>query len=127
MATVRGGDILQLMAGGRELDPVVEANVTYRLAGFLNESIPTGNAGMHTKKTRKLGGFDSLPISVSPANQDLEYLQEQANTGEPIPWSMTLAGGVTYSGDLTIQGEVDANTGDGQVEITALGPRFEQI
>lgn len=127
MATVRGGDISQLLINGRELDPVAEANVTYRLAGWKNENSPTGNGGMHTKRTRKLGGFDSLPISLDSGNEDLEFLQEIADAGEPVPMSMTKADGSTYSGDLTIEGDLDANTGDGQVELTAYGPQFEQI
>lgn len=127
MATVRGGDISQLLIGGREFEPVGDANVTYRLSGFSNETTPTGSGGVHTKQTRKLGGFDSLPISIDAEQEDLEYLQDIANSGEPVPMAMTLPSGRTYSGELTIQAEVDANTGDGQVEITALGARFEQI
>lgn len=127
MANVRGGDITQLLIAGRELDPVQDANVTYRLSGFMNENTPTGNGGLHTKRTRKLGGFDALPISIDASKKDLEYIQGLADEGEPIPMSMTLAGGEIYAGDLVIEGETDANTGDGQIEITALGQTFEQI
>ena len=127
MANVRGGDISQLMIGGREMDPKKEANVTYRLSGFVNENEITGNGEMHTKQTRKLGGFESLPISLDPSRQDLEYLQETANNGEPVPMSMTLKSGQVYSGDLAIEGDLDGATGDGQVDLSALGPRFEQI
>lgn len=127
MANVRGGDITQLLIAGREFDPVQDANVTYRLSGFMNENTPTGNGGLHTKRTRKLGGFDALPISVDGSKKDLEFLQDLANEGTPVPMSMTHASGETYAGDLVIEGELDANTGDGQAEITALGPVFEQI
>lgn len=127
MATVRSGDILQLMIGGREFDPAPESNVTYRLAGFTNESSPTGNGTMHTTQRRKLGGFESLPLSVDPSRGDIEFLQEKANDGDSVPCSMTLATGLAYAGNLTIQDAVDPNTGDGQVEITAYGPQFEQI
>lgn len=127
MATVRGGDIDQLMIGGREFDPVGESNVSYKLAGYTNESAPTGNGNMHTTRKRKLGGFESLPISVDSDRGDVEYLQEKMDAGEPIPCSMTLANGKTYAGDLALQGDLNPNTGDGQVEISALGPRFEKI
>ena len=127
MSSVRGGDIKQVMLGGREFDIAPDANVTYRVSGYTNESNPTGNGGMHTTQTRKLGGFDAIPLSVQSDRQDVEFLQEKADAGEPIPCSMTLISGITYAGKLTIQGEIDPNTGDGQVEITALGPKFEQI
>lgn len=126
MATVRGGDITQLMIGGREFDPAPEGNVTYRTAGWSNESSPTGNGGVHTVQRRKLGGFDALPLSVDPSRGDVEYLQGLIDDGEPVPVSMVFAG-YTYSGNLTIQGELDPNTGDGQVEVTALGKTFEKI
>ena len=127
MATVRGGDITQLTIAGRELDVAPDANVTYRTSGFINENTPTGNGGLHTKRTRKLGGFDSLPLSVDSSKKDLEYLQGLSDDGDPVPFAMTLASGYIYSGDLVIEGELDANTGDGQLEVTALGPKFEQI
>jgi hypothetical protein len=126
MASVRGSDIRQLMIGGREFDPAPEGNVTYRLSGFQNESAPTGNGGMHTVQRRKLGGFETLAISVDPTRGDIEYLQDLANAGEPVPCSMAIAS-ATYAGSLTIEGEIDPNTGDGQVEISALGPKFEQV
>ena len=127
MATVRSGDITQLTIAGREFDPTADANVTYRTNGWMNENTPTGNGGLHTKRTRKLGGFDSLPLSVDTSKKDLEYLQGLADAGEPVPMAMTLSSGDIYAGDLVIEGELDANTGDGQVEVTALGPKFEQI
>ena len=125
--TVRGGDIIQLMLFGREFDVAADSNVTYRLAGRSNESTPMGNGGMHTVQRQKLGGFDSLPISVDPSRQDVEFLQGKADLGEPGPCSMTLINGIAYAGNLALQGEIDPNTGDGRVEITALGSKFEQI
>jgi hypothetical protein len=118
--TVRGSEIRQLIIAGREMDPVAEANVTYRLSGFQNEPTPTGNGGVHVKQTRKLGGFESLPISVDPSRKDLEFLQGLADAGEPVPMSMTTAV-ATYSGNLVISDALDANTGDGQVELSAMG------
>lgn len=126
MASVRGSDIRQMMIGGREFDVAPESNVTYRLAGYTNESTPTGNGGMHTVQRRKLGGFESLPLSVDPTRGDIEYLQDLADKGEPVPMSMATAT-ATYAGQLTIQGDINPNTGDGQVEISALGPVFEQV
>jgi hypothetical protein len=90
-------------------------------------SNPTGTGGVHNTGRRKLGGFESLPLSINPENEDLEFLQDVANGGEPVPMSITLVTGHTYSGKLTIQEAVDGTTGDGQVEITASGEKFEQI
>ena len=127
MAKVRGGDITQLILWGRVFEVKVDSNVTYRKGGLVNESEPTGNGNMHTTQRRKLGGFDAVPVSLDGTKQDLEYLQDQYDSGEPGSCSMTLANGITYSGDLSPEGELDASSGDGQAEVTALGPVFEQI
>ena len=124
---MKSGDILQFLVDGREFEVAGGSNVTYRLSGFNNEHNPTGTGGMQTKRTRKLGGFDGLPIILDPTKQDLEYLQEIANKGDPVPMSMTLADGTTYSGDLGIEGDLDGSSGEGQIELTTRGPRFEQI
>lgn len=125
--TVRGGDIRQVMINGREFDVAPESNVTYRLAGFTNETAPTGNGSAHTTQRRKLGGFESLPLSVDPTREDIEFLQSIGDAGEAVPMFMTLANNITYGGSLTIQGAIDPNSGDGQVEISALGSTFEQL
>ena len=127
MATVRAGDIRQLIINDREFDPKVGGAITYRLAGYENESEATGNGGLHTSQTRKLGGFEAAEVSLDSSKGDLEFLQEFANSGEPGNCSMTLASGVTYAGNLTIQGAIDAATDAGSAEIAALGSVFEQI
>ncbi len=124
---VRGGDITQCMLYGREFDVKGDSNVTYRLSGRANETNPNGNGSEHTTQKIKLGGFDSLPLSIDPSKKDLEFLQSKADEGEPGPCSMTLINGKCYSGNLTIQGELDASSGDGQVEVSVLGSKFEQI
>lgn len=127
MSTVRSGDITQFTIGGRELAIRGEASVTIRISGFTSESAPTGNGELHTRRNRKLGGFESLPVSVDAAKGDLEYLQGVADKAEAVPVTMTLATGKTYSGALAIEGALDYDTAEGQVELSAVGPRFEVI
>jgi len=127
MASVKGGDLLEVSINNRLFATITGADVVYRLAGFTNETTPTGNGGDHTIQRRKLGGFDTLPLQVDPDKNDLEFLQTAANSGVAVPCYMTMASGATYRGNLTIQDVVDGNAGTGQVEITALGPKFEQI
>ena len=127
MASVRAGDILQIMIYDREFDPKQGSSVNYRIAGRTNETTLNGNGSNHTTQTLKPGGFDSLTISLDPSKKDLEYLQNANDEGEPGNCSMTLINGITYAGQLTLQGELDANTGDGQIDISALGAVFEQI
>jgi regulator of RNase E activity RraA len=71
------------MVNGREFDVAPESNVTYRLSGFTNESAPTGNGKMHTTQRRKLGGFESLPLSIDPAREDVDVLSVFADYDHP--------------------------------------------
>lgn len=125
--TVRAGDIKQIIIHDREFDPKEGSSTTFRTAGYKNESSSTGNGGISTKQNRKLGGFDSVGISLDNSKGDLEYLQEKADSGEAGNSSITLADGSTYAGDLVIQGEIDASSDGGSTEITALGVKFEKV
>jgi hypothetical protein len=128
MSIVRGGDIRQIMIGGREFDPAPEGAVKIILSGFVNENRPTGNGRLHTKQTRKLGGFDDLAISVDPERGDIEYLQGLANGQEAFSASISLPSGVIYSGTgCQIEGELNYDSGDGQVELAIRGTVVEQI
>lgn len=124
---VRAGDIRQFTIQGREFDPAPETDVTIILAGFNNESQPTGNGQLHTTQRRKLGGFDGMTVSLDNGRQDLEFIQSIGDAGAEVPVTLTLADGVTYSGQLTLEGELQPNMGEGTVEIGMRGKVFEQI
>jgi len=125
---VRGGDIRQLMVKGREFDVKGEdANVNIDLGGYSNEMGLNGNGVSHVVQRRKVAGFSDCPISVDDTRQDLEYLQDIANTGELAPTTITLASGITYSGSLLPIGDLAKATGDGTLSLEMRGPKFEQI
>lgn len=126
MATVRGGDVTYFNFAGREFDIAAEANITYRLGGKIVENKVTGNGKRYSITRMALSGIDAIPIILKPERADLEFLQSHAD-GEAQPLQWTLAPGVAYSGDMAIEGELDANTGEGQVEVTFRGENFEQI
>lgn len=126
MGNIRGGDIQQILIKGREYDPASEGSMNYRLSGYNNENLPTGNGNVHTNKNRKLGGFDGLAISLNSERLDLESLQEIWNAGLPVPVQITKSDGIVYNGSLIPQGELSAVSGDGTVEIAMLGKKFEQ-
>ncbi len=125
--SVRGGDVAQVMLFDREFDPAEGSAVTLILSGYTSASTPTGNGKVHTKKTRKLGGFDGLAISCDIDKGDFEYLQEKSSSGETGNCSITLVTGDTYQGDLALEGDLNYSTDSGQVEVSARGAKFEKI
>jgi len=128
MAVVKGGDIRQLTINSREFDVKGgDANVNVDAGGFANEAGLAGNGNLAVTQRRKVAGFSDCPINIDDTRQDLEYLQEIADAGEPVPTNMTLASGVTYSGSLLPVGDLAKATGDGTLSLEMRGARFEQI
>ena len=123
---LRSGDITQFNYAGREFDIKTGSNVTYRLSGVTMENEPTGNGGRVATGTVKLAGIDAMPISIDPEKKDYEFFQGKAD-GEDYPVNFTMINGITYSGSMAIEGDLDANTGDGQAEVSFMGPELEQI
>jgi len=128
MAAVRGGDIRQLTIQGREFEVKGgDANVNVDLGGFSNEIDFAGNGVMMTRQRRKAAGFSDCLILIDDSRKDMEYLKGLADAGNPVPVNMTLASAITYSGSLTIIGDLVKATGDGTLTLEMRGAKFEQI
>ena len=127
MGAVRGGDIRQLTIKGREFDVKGEdANVTVDAGGFTNETGLNGNGSLHVTQRRKTAGLSDCPVSLDDTRKDLEFLQEIADAGDPVPVNLTLASGITYSGSLVLIGEIRKASGDGTATLEMRGAKFEQ-
>jgi hypothetical protein len=128
MSVVRAGDIRQLTINGREFDAAPESSCNVRTGGFANEVARNGNGSIHVTQKRTNAGVTDLSLSIDDTRQDLEFLQEQADEGVPIPVTMTLASGIGYSGSLVVVAEdLGKATGEGTAQLSLLGERFEQI
>lgn len=128
MPVVKSGDIRQFVVGGRELQVKSgDANINIRLGGFANEAQPGGSGSILLMQRRKLAGFSDCPVLIDSPQQDLEYLQGLADTGDLVPTNITLASGIVYSGQLVPVGDLDHASGDGTLSLEMRGPKFEQI
>jgi len=125
---VRAGDIRQLTWFGRELDVKGEdANVNIDLGGFTVEAGINGNGSIPTTQRRKKAKVGDVAVSIDDNRGDLEFLQEKQNAGEPGPLSITLASGISYSGNMILTGELVKATGDGTASCTWEGAKLEKI
>lgn len=127
MSAVRGGDIRQISIKGREFDPAPEGSCTLMLSGYSTETKITGNGRGVNTQTRKTAGIKGLSVSVDADNEDLEFLQDIQDSGLFVPVNLTLISGHTYSGSLSINGDLAFSSSDGKVEMDLLGAKFEQI
>jgi hypothetical protein len=125
---VRAGDIRQFTYGGREFDVQGEdANVVINLGGYTAEVGLNGNQTPHVTKRSKKAVVSDVTISVDDNRKDLEFLQDKQNAAELVPLSITLASGVTYSGQMALVGDLQKSTGDGTATLTFEGAKLEQI
>lgn len=127
MSVIRAGDIRQLTINGREYDPKEGSTPNIKTGGFKNEYSRNGNGTGHVKQNRDSAGVGDLELSIDDSRQDLEALQAVADDGVPVPVTMTLVSGITYSGPLVLVGEIQKNAAEGSATIELRGERFEQI
>lgn len=127
MANVRAGDIRQFIINGREFDPAPGSSWTLKPGGLENESAITGNGQLHTTQKRVAAGFSDCSVSADPEREDLEFLTDLKDAGAPVPVTVTLVNGDTYSGSLVIDGAVELPTAEGVVKISLMGAKLEKI
>lgn len=122
---IKGGDPRQVSISGVEYSPVGGGNGSYTaiFSGFTNESLPTGNGGLHTNRNRKLGGFDGLQLSVTTA--EYAALQTVASAGAPVAVSITTGSGAVHTGQLVVEGDLNHDAVAGTVEIAMRGVTFQ--
>ena len=126
--SVRAGDIRQVTYFGRELEIKGEdANVSIDLGGFVNETGICGNGTLHSTRRRKKAIVADVVVSIDDNRKDLEFLQSKSDAGETGAFTITLASGITYSGNMALVGEIKKATGDGTVSLTFEGAKLEQI
>ena len=125
---VRAGDIRQFTYGGREFDIKGEdANVVIDLGGFTSEVGLNGNKTLHVTKRSKKATVSDVTVSIDDNRKDLEFLQGKQDSSELAPLSITLASGVTYSGQMAVVGDLQKSTGDGTATLTFEGAKLDQI
>jgi len=124
---IAGGDIRQLTVGGRALTCAPESSVKISTGGRVNEAKVAGNSKTIITQKPKMAGFSDATVIIDNANQDLEYLQGLEDDAVETATVLTLADGTTYSGKLTVVGELDVDTEAGTLTLEMRGSTFEQI
>lgn len=123
-----GGDVRQFTYAGREFDVSTDADVTIVLAGQNLSNTSAGNGRLVSLGKRRLGGLMGLVLVMRSERKDLEFLVNIQSTGEPKPWSLTEAGGITYAGTGLPEGDgLGKSTASGVATFDLMGEKAEQI
>ena len=127
MGKVAGGDIRQFKYGGREFDVAPDCSLEITPHGYTNENKPAGNGELVVLQKRTLAAIDGIELVMRNSKGDLEYLQNKQGNGEPTPVLIGLVDGTTWSGAMSIEGEVKYKTDSGQASFALRGKTLEQI
>jgi len=104
-----------------------EDDVNIQLHGFNNETMMHGDGGAHIAKSHKPGSITSISVYIDPARNDLEYLQQKANSLEYHDVSLTLVDGIVYAGSMQLTGDSMAmGIREGFCPIELEGPTLEK-
>lgn len=123
-----GGDVLQFTYGGREFPVSADADVAMQLSGYDNTTVAYGNGSENTTSKRRLGSLKGLVLGMDNARKDLEFLNNLQSTKRPYPVSITWVDGLTYAGQLKIDGDgLSRASASGQATIDLVGKTLEQI
>jgi hypothetical protein len=121
----RGGDLKQLLIGGREVTPVAEGDFSFALGGIEAEAHLAGN-GVSYLTGNKSPAYFKGPVLGDASTGLLEYLQRLEDAGETVPISFTRMSGYTYSGSLFVVGKLEEKR-DGSIDLDLEGGKLEKI
>lgn len=117
----KGGSVEKVSIRRRIFAVAADADVNLDLGGKSNEVQSNGNGSARVIQTRKPWMLDGLALQIDDQQNDLEFLQEVANDGVPVPVTITLASGVTYQGEGTITGDIKKSTQNTTAPISLSG------
>lgn len=119
-----GGSVESVSLSGREFGVSADADVNLKLGGFENENKANGNDTNRTIQTRVPSMVDGLVLSADLDAGDFEYVQNLSNGGAQFPFSITMAGGVTYQGSVSVEGEIQYSTQNAQISLSLSGGKL---
>jgi hypothetical protein len=121
-----GGSVQGVTIKGRYFPVDAESDVNKTLSGFTNEIKPNGDGSQRMIKSVKTGKLESIKVQIDNARQDLEFLQEVADSLDFVDVDLTEIDGTIYSGSMQLTGDIKASTKESTAEITLEGTLAQQ-
>lgn len=121
MAAV-GGSIESISIKGRNFPVASDAEANRKLGGFENEVQANGDGTARIVKTRVPWSLDGVTVEIDDGRGDQEFLQQIADGNEFVPIAITFASGLTYQGQGTVTGEIQAGSQAATASIGLMGP-----
>jgi hypothetical protein len=106
---------------GRTYKCDAEDDVTITIGGRQNEVVPNGDGTTRVKQTRLVGTMEGINLVCDPATDDMNYLLELQEKGEPFDYSGTTNDGTIWTGKIQISDRPKLSHKEGTMEVTLVG------
>lgn len=116
-----GGSVESVGLNGRLFPVASDADVSRKLGGFEVELMANGDGTARKVKTRVPWLLDGVVLGIDDDRGDQEFLQGLADSNELAAVEITLASGVTFTGEGTVSGELQFSTQNGTCALSLSG------
>jgi len=120
--TAVGGSVESISFDGREFAVTADSDVSIKVGGFENEPSANGNGTARLLKTRVTWSVSGANLEVDHSNDDLNFLQERADSKSYSDFTITMTDGTTYQGEGCIQGELAGSSASAAASVNFGGP-----
>lgn len=121
------GACRSIIVNGRLFKTAHDGSGSKVLGGKNNEIQMNGDGSFRTIQTLTPGSFSDIGVVIDDSRGDLEFLQYVANQGLTVPVTVTYASGISYTGDLTLTGEIKPDENTGLASLSFMGGNLTQI
>lgn len=113
---------------GRTFSVTADSDGSRDLGGFTSETQINGDGTARDIKTRKPWMIDGFNVAIDDQRGDQEFLQNDADGSAYGPIEITLASGVTYSGEGKVTGDLKMSTQSASMPLALSGQgKLEKI
>lgn len=107
------GAFESIVIGGRRFACKADDSPKTKLKGKKNETIMKGDGSFSVKQEWTAGYIKDINVEIDSTRNDLEYLQDLADKGEPVSITATKVDGSVLSGNVNIIDEIEKDESEG--------------
>lgn len=119
--TALGGSIAEVAIDGRNFAVAADADVALTLGGKKVTVNPNGNGTARYTAEVTAWGLKGIDLAIDNDQDDLGFLQRNADAMTPVNCTITLVDGTVYQGKGIVADEHDYSTAKATAGLTLMG------
>lgn len=116
-----GGSIAAVSIDGRNFAVAADADVTLTLGGKKTTPQPNGNGTARYTAEVTVWGLKGIDVAIDHDQDDLGFLQRNADAMTPVNCTITLIDGTTFQGKGIVADDHDYSTAKATAGLTLMG------